>query len=127
MATRTISAISGTAKPAETGSPDPPALRPLDPWEKTAIWILIGAGLLLTVGTLCVFVFVHKGGSGFVSKAVTTSGTGSGAKVVETDYGDTVAIFAITAGAAFVLAGCLYGRLRDITLGALKVDVAADD
>ena len=124
VATRTISAAAGTAKPADAGSTDPPPLRELDPWEKAAIHILIGSGLLLTIGTLVLFVLVHKGGGGFVSKSVTTTGTGSSAKVAETDYGDTVAIFALTTGAAFLLVGCLYGRLRDLTLGALKLDVS---
>jgi hypothetical protein len=123
MAGRSISAVAGSAKPADLAADGPPKLRPLDPWEKAAIRVLIGLGILLTVGTLGWFGLDHGVGGGFVSKAVTTTGAGSSAKVVEKDYSDTVVIFALTAGVTLVLAGALYGRLRDITLGELKVDV----
>lgn len=80
-------------------------------------------GTVLTVGTLAWFGLAHGGGTGFVSKMVTTTGTGESTKVVETDYSTTIVIFALTTGAALVLVGGLYGRLRDLTLGKLKIDV----
>ena len=61
-----------------------------------------------------------------VSKTVETTGEGATKKVVETDYSDAIVIFAMTIGGACVLAGALYGRLRDITLDNLKIDVVDD-
>jgi hypothetical protein len=45
----------------------------------------------------------------------------------ETDYADTVVIFALTAGAALALAGAFYSRLRSLKLGALELGFVKDE
>jgi len=45
----------------------------------------------------------------------------------ETDYADTVVIFALTAGVALALAGAFYGRLRSLKLGALELGFVKDE
>lgn len=122
MAIKSISAIAATSKaPAQSTEAVP--LRKLDGWEQTAIVTFLVLGTLLTVGTLLWFGLAHNGGTGFVSKTITTTGTGSTTKTVETDYSTTIVVFALTTGAAFILAGGLYGRLRDLTLGNIKIDL----
>jgi hypothetical protein len=120
---RTVSALAGEVKHAN-GEKKPAPLRPFSWIEWVSVALLIVLGILLTVGTLVWFGLSHKAGGGsFASKTVVTTGTGATQKVDETDYSDTIVIFALTLGATFVLAGTMYGRLRDITLGQLKIDL----
>lgn len=45
----------------------------------------------------------------------------------EVDYSDTVAIFALTLGAALALAGGFYARLRSLKLGGLQIGLVDPD
>jgi hypothetical protein len=87
--------------------------------EKAMAWSLVGLGLALIIG---VFIWFGASSDDFTLKSkevVTTEPVGdSGEKsTTETDYADTVVIFAMTIGAGLVLAGAFYGRLREITIG----------
>lgn len=125
MAIQTVSAIAGVTDAQKDNEIKPAPLRELDQWEKASALTLLIVGSVLTVGTLLWFGLGHEGGA-LVSKTVETTGEGATKKVVETDYSDAIVIFAMTIGGACVLAGALYGRLRDITLGNLKIDVVDD-
>jgi hypothetical protein len=118
---RTVSALQGEAVTKDDGKSAPIALRPFDRWEIATVWFLIVFGALLILGTLLPFELSHRGG--LVTKMTTTAVSGTTTKGTETDYDGTVVVFAITVGAAFLLTGTLYSRIRDITLGALKIDV----
>lgn len=96
----------------------------MDCWEKWSSAILMLSGALLTLGVLAWFGLDHSGGGGFVSKVTEASGAGATQKTTTTEYSDTVIIFALATGAALLLAGGLYGRLRDLTLGPLKMGFA---
>lgn len=128
MAVRTVNALAGeVATSREDPTKKVPApLRRYEKMDWVSICLLILIGSALIVGTLVWFGADHQGGGGFVSKTVVTTGTGASQKVSERDYSDTVVIFALTAGSALLLAGCLYGRLRDITLGGVKVELDDD-
>jgi hypothetical protein len=101
-----------------------PPLRPMDTWERASAILLMALGVILTLGTLVWFGLDHKGGGGFVSKVTETDASDSTQRSTVTEYSDTVVIFALASGAGLILAGGLYGRLRDFTLGPLKVGVA---
>jgi hypothetical protein len=111
--------------PGQQTSPSTKLPAPLTTTEKLWSALLVVLGVLLTVGVLIWFGATTEGG-GLKSKVTKiTEPVGqnpSGQKVTDTtDYADTVVIFALTAGAAFILAGAFYGRLREIKLGALTL------
>jgi hypothetical protein len=57
-----------------------------------------------------------------------TDGGASEKKTVEeTDFADTVVIFALALGAALILAGGFYGRLRSLKLGPLEMNFVGDE
>jgi hypothetical protein len=94
-------------------------------FEKALAWALAGIGVALIMGS---FIWFGASTDDFTlkSKEVVTSEPvgGSGTKTTkETDYADTVVIFALTIGAAFTLAGAFYGRLREITIGGATLKV----
>lgn len=98
----------------------PAALTTAEKWWAA---LLVALGTLLTIGVLVWFGLSTEGG-GLKSKDTTVSEpVGEGATgtktTTTTDYADTIVIFALTAGAAFVLAGAFYGRLRELKLGGL--------
>jgi hypothetical protein len=99
---------------------------PLTSTEKAWSAVLVILGLLLTVGVLIWFGASTAGG-GLKSKVTTITETGTGAsaskKTEETDYADTVVIFALTSGVALMLAGAFFGRLRELKLGGLTLGV----
>jgi hypothetical protein len=120
VATRTISAIAGDPKAQVAGKPVP--LRAYSDWEKASLVIFFALGIALTV--VIVILFAHGiHGKAFLSKEITTEGSGEKQVVKETDYSDTFLIFGLTAAATLVLVAGLYGRLRDITLGKLKLEL----
>ena len=121
MAATTVSALAATTKGGKTVPLAP--LRPLNRIETASVILLMTLGTVLVVGVLGWFVAHDKTG-GLTTKSITTTGSGASQVVQETDYTDTVLIFALTAGAAFVLSGALYGRLRDITLGGVKLTLS---
>ena len=115
---------------SEAGAPTSPSTKlpaPLTQAEQgwTAVLVILGA--MLTVGVLIWFGLSTDDG-GLKSKVTTVTEpagqTTSGTKTTTTtDYADTIVIFALTAGAALVLAGAFYGRLRELKLGALTLGV----
>jgi hypothetical protein len=125
--TRTVSALSG-----EVGKQKEPAqLRPLDKWEKWAVLTFWVTGAILIA-----FSVIWYGGnngapggthSTLVSKLTTTMTVGTNKTVTETTYSDSFLIFTLTTGVLFLLAAGFYGRVRDITLGAVKVELEEDE
>ena len=82
---------------------------------------MIVLGFALVVGTLIWFGLSTEDGS-LVSKEVTTTEPAgkeaAGQKTVkETNYADTVVIFALTIGAVMALSGAFFGRIREIKIG----------
>jgi hypothetical protein len=113
--------------------------QPLTLWESVGAVLLFVAGLALIGLTLYGFANSDSTFS-FQSKKVTTTefsqqssadGRGAGKpdpekKTEETDYADTVAVFALTIGAALALAGAFYGRLRSLKLGGLELGLVGE-
>jgi hypothetical protein len=89
---------------------------PLEGWERASAVFIFVAGVLLVAGVI-VWFGISTGDWKLVSK--TTSGTG--ATATTTDYSDSIVIFAIATGAALMLAGAFYARLREIRLGPVTV------
>jgi hypothetical protein len=118
--------------PMATAEPTAPALavsktpNKLSTTEKWWSALLVVLGSLLIIGILVWFgASTDDGGlKSKVTKVTEPSGQQAGNKTTETtDYADTVVIFALTVGAALVLSGAFYGRLRELKLGALTVGV----
>jgi len=120
MVNRMANVPAGAATSTTTKLPAP--LTTAKRWWSALLVVL---GCVLVVGVLVWFGFSTDGG-GLKSKEATTSEPvgqqASGMKTSKTtDYADTIVIFALTAGAAFVLSGAFYGRLRELKLGALTI------
>ncbi len=97
------------------------------PPEKLGPFEFIAAAVLVAVGAFLVFWTVKNvtgpEGAGLLSKTVTTTkeaGENAATTTDEKNYADTFAIFALTAGAALIVAGAFYGRIRELKLGALS-------
>jgi len=108
-----------------------PPPKPLSGTEKFLAAVLIVLGLGLIIGTLIWFADSTEGG-GLVSKETTTTEpvgqTAAGEKVVtETDYADTVVIFALTIGAGLLLSGALFTRLKEVKIGGATVVLQAPE
>ena len=94
---------------------------PLSGWEKASAAFIVTAGLLLVLGTILWF-GLSTGDWRLVSRTT----TGSGSSATTTDYSDSIVVFAIATGAALMLAGAFYARLREIRLGPVTVGVGAE-
>lgn len=112
--------------PGQLTSPTTKLPAPLTKGEKAWSAVLVAMGLVLTVGVLVWFGLSTDDG-GLKSKVTTTIETGTGASLrketTQTDYADTVVIFALTSGVALMLAGAFFGRLRELKLGGLSFRV----
>lgn len=97
----------------------------LTPAEQRWSGMLVALGIVLIVGVTVWFGLSTDNG-GLKSKvSVVPEPVGQSAAgtktTTTTDYADTIVIFALTAGAAFILAGAFYGRLRELKLGGLAL------
>jgi hypothetical protein len=108
-----------------------PPPKPLSGTDKFLAGVLIVLGVGLVIGTLIWFAASTEGG-GLVSKETkTTEPVGqaaTGEKVVtQTDYADTVVIFALTIGAGLLLSGALFTRLKEVKIGGATVVLQAPE
>ena len=118
-------AFMGTVKAGAATSSTTKLPAALTTSEKWRAALLVVLGILLTIGVLVWFGLSTEDG-GLKSKVTNVSEpVGEGATgtktTTTTDYADTVVIFALTVGAAFILAGAFYGRLRELKLGGLAL------
>jgi hypothetical protein len=100
--------------------------------EKFMAFVMFILGLALIVGGLWSFGNAKPSEDGtnpfaFKSKEKVVeepgaANTGGGTKTTtETDYSDTVMVFVLTIGAGLLFTAALYPRIKEISLGALKV------
>jgi len=121
--------VDGTTPLIATG-PSKPAKK-LDTAERVLAGILIGLGFLLIIGVLVWFAASTDNGS-LVSKEVTTTEpvgqeTTGQKKVEETNYADSVVVFALTIGAVMTLSGAFFGRIREIKFNGVVVSMDAPE
>ena len=118
---QTLFTTPPSVKPAVTKTPET-----LSRAETGLAWALVFLGVALIVGVLIWFGATTPD-SNLVSKTVETTEEGGAKTITETDYAETVVLFALTIGAAFTLAGAFYNRLREITLGGVILKVGPTD
>jgi hypothetical protein len=116
--------VPETQTPGAITSPATKLPAPLTTSEKGWSAVLVVLGSLLIVGVL-IWYAASTGGELKSKESKVTEPVGAnatGTKTTETtEYADTIVIFALTAGAGFLLAGAFYGRLRELKLGALTL------
>jgi preprotein translocase subunit YajC len=96
--------------------------------------LMIALGIAILAFTLIAFsnpgsefTFKAKEVATTTTEAATTEKPETKVEKTETDYADTVVIFALTIGAALMLAGGFYGRLRSLKLGGLEIGLVGDE
>jgi hypothetical protein len=98
--------------------------------EKRLAGLMLVLGVLLTVGTLAWFAG-STDGTLKSKETVTKEPVGPEARgeksTTETDYADTVVIFALTLGGVLILAGAFFGRIREIRLGGAVLTMGAPE
>lgn len=138
-------AVANAVTAQTVAAPTAKKPQPLTRGECWLAGLLMLAGAALIAATLVAFSNVDSHFT-FKSKEVITrepaqragrgrAATGASAKPSaagskeskEVEYADTVTIFALTAGAALVLAGAFYGRIRSLKLGGLELGLVGDE
>jgi hypothetical protein len=97
--------------------------------EKALAAMLVVLGMLLIVGTLIWLGASTDSGSVISKETHTTEPVGAeanGQKTVdETEYAETLIVFALTIGAVMVLSGTFFGRIREIKFGTAALVLQA--
>lgn len=120
----------------------PKTPKPLSGGERFLAGLLIALGIVVVAVTLYAFSNTDSSFT-FKSKEVSTTSepvastetegetTGTATPEIkatqEVEYADTVVIFALTIGAALILAGGFYGRLRSLKLGGLEIGLVGEE